>query len=158
MLMLQKILETPWDSYAQPEGKASARVPEALRCVYAANDAKSAEAASSKLRWAVGNDHSGTYYPVLLGVLPFLDDLLRNCARWPRETVLGFLTDLFYSFEPEIGYGEVTTTDGRCISVERKFRAWVRNLRPLLSDMAQRQDVMSDAAQGLLKAIDEKSG
>jgi len=156
--MLEKILETPWGSYPWPEWEKTIRVSEALHCIYAAKDEKSAETASSKLRWAVGNDERGSYYPALIGVLPFLDDVLRNGGRWPRWAVIGVLTDFFWSFGPEPGLEEFADSAGHRISVESEFKAWARNLRPLLSDIAQRRDETSDAARRLLEMIDEKSG
>jgi len=58
---------------------------------------------------AVGNNHSGCYYPVIREALPFIikialfgnNETVRNCA-------IDCLTDL-YSFYPESGFDELLT-------------------------------------------------
>src|SRR5262249_51781037 len=153
-----KIAEVAWDSYPRPAYAKECRVPEALRSLYSANDLNAASDAAGKLTWAIGNDHSGSYYPALLGVLPFLEDLLRNGTTWSRTVVLGFLSDMLITFRPEPGYEEFTDSSGCCVNVEAEFKAWMRALRPLLSHLAQPQYDWSDYAQELLDEIEGRSG
>ena len=158
LAMLERIVEVPWDSYPRPPYEKVCRIPEALRSVYSANDLNSSRKAAAALTWAIGNDHSGTYYPALLGVLPFVEDLLRNGSIWSRAAVLGFLCDMLFTFAPESGYEEFTDSSGRCINVETEFRAWMHDLHPLLAHLAQHRDEPSKYARELLEEIDGKNG
>jgi len=71
------------------------------------------EAALSRLLFAVGNDHCGSYRPVVLAVVPFLGEILRDGGDTARARTLDALIDLTCSFGPEPGFEHVTTPDGK---------------------------------------------
>src|ERR1700683_5701702 len=91
-------------NYAQPEWNTETSVADALANVGESNDSDSSERACNKLLYAVGNNHAGTYYPVLVAVTPFMDEILRIGHPWSVRTVLSVLIDLLSSFEPAPGY------------------------------------------------------
>jgi hypothetical protein len=110
---------------------------EALSSVREANDSASSTAAYDKLLYAVGNNHRGTYYPVMLAVMPLLDELLRAGSPWSARTVLEALIDLFESFQPERRY-EVTKDFARNPQeLAHVFEESVRRLRPSLERLAE---------------------
>jgi hypothetical protein len=54
-----------------------------------------------------GNDHAGTYYPVVLSVVPFLAEILREGEETARLITLDVLLDLLASFHPEPAFENV---------------------------------------------------
>ena len=53
---------------------------------------------------AIGNDHAGTYYPVIIDILPLIIGLLKSSRHEPvRNCILEILSDWYYSFGPELG-------------------------------------------------------
>ena len=132
MTIFDRIHGVRWMDHAQPEWNKPGSVAAALCRVHSANDAASSSAAYDNLLYAIGNNHAGTYYPVLLAVLPFMEELLAAGGFWPRNTVLCVLDDLFASFQPEPGHEEVRDLSGGQLQVAAAFAAHMRGLRPLL--------------------------
>ncbi len=114
--MLEGLDDVPWAEYAQPAGNTGLTVPSALRALA---DAFAGTDASAPDRWgpchrflyALGNNHAGTYFPVILPALPFLGELLRG-PPVARGRALDVLIDLIGSFIPEPGHETVATADG----------------------------------------------
>ena len=102
--MLETLETIAWASLAQPASNTADAVPRALRRVAALRSEDEAGAAYHGLLYAVGNDHAGTYYPVVEQVMPFLGEILTEGSDRAREVVLDALTDLLNSFDPESGY------------------------------------------------------
>ncbi len=89
--MLEKLDLIDWAALPQPDWNAPSSVPDAIRELAKGINAPTQ---SSRLLYAVGNDHAGTYYPVVLWVIPFLGELLADSPSSIRETVLDILIDL----------------------------------------------------------------
>ena len=52
-----------------------------------------ASTAATTLLSAVGNNHAGTYYPIVLEVVLFLREILESGSDWARTAVLNVLID-----------------------------------------------------------------
>jgi len=109
--MLDDVETVRWSAEVQPTGNTDGAVPRALRGLAEATTA-TGEAALSRLLFAVGNDHCGSYRPVVLAVVPFLGEILRDGGDTARARTLDALVDLTGSFGPEPGFEHVTTPDG----------------------------------------------
>ncbi|MDC3954048.1 hypothetical protein [Polyangium jinanense] len=102
--MLDDVRNVPWASFAQPEWNDPNEVPSALRALSSCTSEEEALRAYHKFLYAVGNNHSGSYYPVVLPALPFLARILESDNEIARRTTLDVLIDLLGSFGPEPGF------------------------------------------------------
>ncbi|MDI1477942.1 hypothetical protein [Polyangium sp. y55x31] len=102
--MLTDVDEVPWASFPQPEWNEPNEVPSALRALSSCTSEEEAERAYHRFLYAVGNNHAGTYYPVVLPTLPFLARILERGSELARRTTLDALIDLLGSFGPETGF------------------------------------------------------
>jgi len=129
---VRKRIELPdLTAYDQPPWNHAGSVSTAFDAVLNAADEQSSEKAYHDLLFAVGNNHAGTYYSVVLGVLPAVGVVLCEGAPWSKHAVLEALIDLYVSFEPE---------NGQEIYCERSLKDTVDEaigvLRPLVERLA----------------------
>lgn len=108
--MLEGLDDLPWAEYAQPAGNTALTVPAALRALADAQD-NDRLGSYHRFLYALGNNHAGTYFPVVLPALPFLGEILHG-SPVARLRALDVLIDLIGSFIPEPGHETVATADG----------------------------------------------
>lgn len=152
--LLHQIESIPWGEYAQPEWNKSQSVALALAIAATATDVGSCSVAYDSVLYALGNNHAGTYYPVLLAALPVFESLLRSQSHWSQRGALCILDDLFASFQPEPGY-ELMSLHGALEDVEVAFRSGVRAFRPLFEALTNEAGPNAELASGLLSLINE---
>jgi hypothetical protein len=134
--LLQLIDAAPWCDFAQPEWNEPETVARILRRIVVAPDEFCRDGrAYNEALYAFGNNHAGTYYPVLLPAMPLLQSLVRSGTSMQQRIALCLLDDLYASFHPERGF-EIAVMDGETVQVESVFRACVRALRPTLEHVA----------------------
>ncbi len=109
---LHRLDQERWERYAQPTWNAVGEVPAAIRALADGSDLDR-QRAYHRLLYALGNDHAGTYYPVVLPAIPFVGEILRGPALVARLRALDVLIDLLGSFEPEPGHETVESATGR---------------------------------------------
>ena len=119
--MLEGLDSVAWSSFAQPDWNTADEVPRALLALAVSDSQQTADAAYQRTLHAFGNNHAGTYYPVVVPALPFLGQILAEGGDWPRLATLEVLLDLLLSFEPAAGY-EIVGSPG---IDERELRALV---------------------------------
>ena len=139
-------------SYPQPEWNDPSSVHAALEAVRRAHDEPSANEAYDRLLWAVGNNHSGTFYPVVLAVLPQIEQILINAGTWAQRAAMESLIDLGGSFIPEERY---KTHLGA--SVREQLQAFIHSLRPRVVPLAVGHNARSQSAVDLLELIDDQA-
>jgi hypothetical protein len=123
--------------YPQPEWNDETSVIRALELTAVASDRAAAKVAYGRLLHAVGNDHAGTYFPVVLALLPAFGDILKTGAPWAQWAVVEALTDLTGSFEPEKGFEHFLTpgeSDAETLAVQ--FRRRVQELQGAIESVA----------------------
>lgn len=98
--------------FAQPDGNGEAEIANSLLAVIAAADEETSSRAYHRLLYAVGNNHAGTYFPVILPVLPFLCEILGSGGPWSARTAINVLIDWLASFCPDTGFERIETPDG----------------------------------------------
>jgi len=150
--MLDRIKSVEWWSHAQPEWNKPTSVADALAKVV-----RSENGAYDSLLYAVGNNHAGTYYPVLLVVMPFLEELIHSGEPSQQRIALSVLDDLFASFHPEPGYEETETPDVGRQNVEVAFKQRVRALVPTLKAIVASGGENSSLAQQLVSLASENA-
>jgi hypothetical protein len=153
--MLEQFHAAQWRNYHQPEWNTETSVAEALSSVCEVGDLDSSSAAYHKLLYAVGNNHAGTYYPVVLAIMPLMDELLRVGGPWSVRTVLEALIDLSGSFQPEPGYEVTKDLAGNPRELAHMFKESVSKLRPSLEHLAAGGEFNAASANELLNCLDE---
>jgi len=101
-----------WDHYEQPAWNRAGEVPAAIRALADATDLDRHDA-YHRMLCALGNDHAGTYYPVVIPALTFLREILCGPSLVARLRTLDVLIDLVGSFDPDPAYETIETADGR---------------------------------------------
>lgn len=119
--MLEGIEAVRWDLELRPSWSGEGEVVRALRALAEAASETAGQTAYSRVLFALGNNHAGTYYPVVLAALPFLAEILRDGGLQARLRTCDVLIDLLASFAPEPGY-EVTGTPSGERAVQHVLR------------------------------------
>lgn len=137
-------------AYPQPEWNRADSVAVALERVVRAHDKETSVSAYDDLLYALGNNHAGTYYPVVLAVMPSIEKILRSGKPWPQHTALEALIDLIVSFAPEPGHETF-----RGVSVSRALRDHIIALKPCLDALVTDNDMATKSVQELQASLDE---
>lgn len=138
--------------FPQPESNESGSVEAALYALRNADDESSANEAYDTFLWAVGNNHAGTYYPVVLGVLPEIEQILMSGKAWAQRAAMESLIDLGGSFIPEEGYDNYLGA-----SVQEALRAFIHSIRHHVAPIASGNAVRAKSAVELLDLIDDQA-
>jgi hypothetical protein len=138
--------------YPQPEWNGPHSLSDALTSVAQACDKESSLRAYNDLLYAIGNNHAGTYYPVVLAVIPKVDEILLVGKAWPQYTVLEVLIDLCSCFQPELGH---EAFQGEPLSLA--LRECVLSLKAHIELVANGTGIAADSARELLDCFNEKA-
>lgn len=136
--------------FPQPESNDSGSIEAALGALRNAEDEATALEAYDAFLWAVGNNHLGTFYPVILGVLPEIEQILVGGTVWAQQAVLESLIDLGGTFVPEPGYEEHLG-----VSVHQALRAFIHSMRSHIAPLASGNGPRARSAADLLELIDD---
>ena len=138
--------------FPQPESNDSGSVEAALDGLRDAEDESAASEAYDAFLWAVGNNHAGTFYPVILGVLPEIEQILRNGKAWAQRAAMESLIDLGGSFLPEEGYENYLGAP-----VQQALNAFIHSMRQHVEPLANGNDARAKSAIDLLELIDDQA-
>jgi hypothetical protein len=131
--MLETVDQIEVSRRQRPADGRPGEVAQALRALAFASSDDAAEAAYHRVLFAVGNDHRGSYFPIVLDAVPFLGEILAGGTRLTRGRTLDVLLDLVGSFGPD---PEVAMDDeARPEDLPALLRARVERLRPLLEEI-----------------------
>ncbi|MCG2594475.1 hypothetical protein LZ009_16985 [Ramlibacter sp. XY19] len=140
------------DHFPQPESNDPGSVEAALDALWRASDEPSAFEAHDAFLWAMGNNHAGTFYPVVLGVLPEIERLLVDGKPWAQRATMEALIDLGGTFCPEEGHE--TYLGG---SVQETLRAFIQSMRRHVAPLAIGDDARAKTAIDLLELMDDQA-
>lgn len=138
--------------FPQPESNSSGSVEAALDALRHAQDESTANEAYDAFLWAMGNNHAGTFYPVVLAVLPEIEQILTNGKAWAQRAVIESLIDLGGSFVPEEGYENYLGA-----SVQEALNAFIHSMRHHIAPLANGNDARAKSAVDLLELIDDRA-
>jgi hypothetical protein len=138
--------------FPQPETNDPGSVEAALEALWTADDESTAVEAYDAFLWAIGNNHAGTFYPVVLAVLPEIEQILMNGGSWAQRATIEALIDLGGSFGPEQGHE--TYLGG---SVQETLRAFIHSMRDHLVPLAVGDDARAKSALDLIELIDDQA-
>lgn len=138
------------DAYPQPQWNGPGSVSAALQEVMRARDVESSAAAYNELLQVLGNNHAGTYFPVVLAVMPALEKILQSGKPWPQRTVLEALIDLLTSFHPDPAHESF-----KGASLSAALRERILALKPLLGSLSSDNPMTNKSAQDLLRCLEE---
>lgn len=140
-----------FSQFPQPESNEPSSVEDALEALRGAHDLDSAEQAYDKFLWSMGNNHAGTFYPVVLAVLPQIEQILKDGGSWAKRAAMESLIDLCGSFVPENGHALYLG-----LSVQEALRTFVQSMRPRVAPLVHGTDALSQSASDLLELIDDQ--
>jgi uncharacterized phage infection (PIP) family protein YhgE len=138
--------------YPQPEWNTPDSVSKALEAASNAIDKESSQSAYNKLLYAVGNNHAGTYYPVVLSIFTEIEAILRSGEMWPQHTVIEALIDLFISFVPAPGHKVFCER-----SLSEDLRQRVIGLKQYFAQIAEGTNVAATSAKDILRHINKEA-
>src|SRR5437870_4906196 len=83
-----------------PDGRPG-EIAASLRALAFATSDDAAQNAYHRVLFAIGNDHGGSYFPIVLDAVPFLGEILEFGTRRSRARTLDVLIELVGSFGPD---------------------------------------------------------
>lgn len=158
--MLERVNDISWSSFSQPPWNGEGTVPSALVLLSNCTSKSEAVIAYHRVLYALGNNHAGTYYPVVLQALPFLGEIVQQGTPAAREGALDVLIDLIGSFCPEPGFEKIDTAGARSVDLEMSLLRAAQGLRPVLTSIEmtdQTSSRMGELARDLLELLDEET-
>lgn len=141
-----------FSQFPQPESNDEGSVESAIEALRNAHDQQSSEEARDEFLWAMGNNHAGTFYPVVLAALPQIQQILSDGDPWSQRAAMESLIDLGGSFVPEKGHELYLGA-----SVQKTLRAFIHSMRPKVALLAQGTGAVSRSAGELLELIDDQA-
>jgi hypothetical protein len=154
--LLDALSKVEWGSLPQPSDNAPDAVPKALLALADATDKESAWRAYDNLLNATGNNHAGTYHPIIILAVPVLAEIVENGANWPSFAAMNTLIDLFVTFEPEPGFEVFFESSGVGHEVMPVLEEAIIGLKPLIERISADPTVEVErraVAQELVEAI-----
>lgn len=139
--------------FPQPESNDPGSVEAALDALRNAENESSAHEAYDAFLWAVGDNHAGTFYPVVLGVLPEIEQILVSGKPWAQRAVLESLIDLGGSFVPQEGFENFLGAP-----VQEALNAFIHSMRRHIAPLTSGNDARAKSAIELLELIDDQNG
>jgi hypothetical protein len=154
--VLESLSHIDWAAFAQPAGNRTDTVPRALLKLNAVTSEEEGTEAYHEFLFAVGNDHAGTYYPVVVPTIQFLGEIVAESDDCRAGAALEALTDLAVSFQPESGHEHVRSATGAQVSVRDVLAQEIRHLSATLAAVAgesARSSTTRSLASDLLNAL-----
>jgi hypothetical protein len=132
--MLETVDQIESSTRQRPADARTGDLAAALRALAFATSDHAAQDAYHRVLFAVGNDHRGSYFPIVLDAIPFLGEILVAGTRRARARTLDVLIDLVGSFapDPDIVLQEGTQHE----DLPAMLRARVEELGPTLQMLA----------------------
>lgn len=152
MTLASPVMPQNFDQFPQPESNDPGTMEAALEALRAAVDESTALDAYDALLWAVGDNHRGTFYPVVLGALPEIESILMGGNPWAQRAAMEALIDLGGSFVPEEGFETYLGA-----SVQETLKAFVHSVRRYIAPLATGDDARAKSATDLLELIDDQA-
>jgi hypothetical protein len=137
---------------AEPEWNDTDSVALALEALRQAHDDESAIDACDRFLWSVGDNETGSFYPVVLSALPELEQILATGRPWAQGAAIEALVDLGGTFAPQSGH-ELHLG----VPVQDALRAFIVSLRPRVALIAEAAGPRAASATELLDLIDDLS-
>lgn len=99
----EKIRAVRWEKYTGPEFYRPGRLVQALVDLAMFDESRTCHDLANEVLFAVGNNHSGTYYPAVLEAVDILTEIERTSdVTEARSCARAILNDLYY-FGAEVG-------------------------------------------------------
>lgn len=133
--ILHQINSTNWNEYDGPEYYNAGEIISVLTDLANVKTEKRNNRLYNDVLFAVGNNHSGTYYPVVLKALPVIMKIAEaSSSEVSRNCTLKIISDLYCCFDPELGtYNKITVEELRSF-VRTTIRHFVEEHKGIDSD------------------------
>jgi hypothetical protein len=147
--MLETVDRIEFSRRQRPSHAVPGETSAALKALAFAESDAAAERAYHRVLFAVGNDHCGSYFPIVLDAIPYLGEILRGGTPHARARALDVLIDLVGSFGPD---PDVVTQDGvRPDDLPDLLRERIEGFRPTLEIL--RADPSAPHVQALARDL-----
>lgn len=153
--LIDQIHAIAWDTYDQPAWNTSQSIIDALTSLMTVTDAQSSTSAYHNVLYAVGNNHAGTYYPVLIAVMPFLEQMAVEGTDWPQRAALSILDDLLASFSPELDHEWGMVPELGFQPIEAVFTQRLRAMHSALEQIVNTNTPNAQLAQSIIDLLSE---
>ena len=148
-----------WRLFPGPRCYRPEHVAASLRQLSTVNSREASNAASARVRYAIGNDHAGVVYPAAVPAVGCLVDIAVNGPEPEgRVAAVGVLLDIFW-WGPVAGFDMVTTSRGRekvGDAIKREVIARADTLR-LAAGAEEAGPTLREAVAELLGEVEEYS-
>jgi len=133
--MLETVVQVELSQRQRPRDSRPGEVAAALTALAFAESDGAATDAYHRFLFAVGNDHCGSYFPIVLDAVPYLGEILAAGTPRVRARTLDVLIDLVGSFGPD---AEIESQDEfRPGDLPMLLKASVENLRPIIESLTE---------------------
>ncbi|MGR6872726.1 hypothetical protein ACU6U9_10550 [Pseudomonas sp. HK3] len=120
----KEINSVDWSSFDGPSSYDAKVMPYVLNALMELDSAERAEDVGHQLIYAIGNDHAGTYYPVVLKAFDYIIAIGNDTKNKACKTcALAILNDMYY-FEPDMSGYDSCTADELKIFVKNKLKPY----------------------------------
>jgi len=151
----EEIATYAWSNYAGPTYYEPTEVIEALIALITLDREDLNQATYDKVLFAIGNNHAGTYYPVIEKALTYIINVARHSAsEVARNCSFAVLIDLYASFEPELGSYNKITADELENKVKKAIESMQDSLRAIRHSISE-SDRNKQLVSALLDLINE---
>ena len=154
--LINRISSVDWASYARPPENAADELPATL--IALCRNALGKDRGYHRLLYAIGNNHRGTYYPILVPALPIVTAIASLQQLPAGEIALDALLDIYLSFYPEPGYEQITDPSGDAHPVRVLVEEAFQKMRPILSELAGEETDLATLAAELAQEMDSRPG
>lgn len=141
-----------FDGFPQPQWNAADDIDRALEAVLVSDSEDESEAAYQRVLWAVGNDHGGTYFPVVLPAISVLGSILETGSPWAQRAAVEVSIDWYCAFVPEVGH-ETFAAESLKLTVKREIEA----LTPRVALLTQFDSAARRSAIELTKSFTSRT-
>jgi len=128
-------MEDSWSRWPRPEWVSLSDVRSAVDAVGSVSTEQQRHEAYNLLLGRIGNNHAGTYFPIVVPVMRYASTILDGDNELARLCIMDVMIDLLESFEPEQGY-ENWREDDSGEDLAQALVNSVRRLRPRLTNAA----------------------
>jgi hypothetical protein len=156
--ILRAVREVDWAAYAMPpsgQWYEPDEVPEAFRVLVTASSPEEGRRASSRMLFAIGNNHAGCLYPAAAPAAPLLVRVVREHEGWARWVALEILIDcLYFGVDRE----QFTDPSGVVVRTKDVIVAAVQGMREDLERYAREPltGLTAKSARDLLERLDDE--
>ena len=133
----ERIENIKWDDYPAPEWNEAGTVSSSLLALASLSDGNAENETYNRVLFALGNNHGGTYYPIVIPAVAFIIEIAeQGRSHVSRKCSLDILIDLISSFDAEIEYEIIPDNVGNRVNLEDVLAVKVYDAKEVFEHIA----------------------